>query len=163
MFCGSCRVETRHCGRPSHPSYCRGAGRGAVLSLSAAVGRGGAESGLCESGPAGNGSAGAALCEGKTWTTDGFFRETRERWNAGKNKGCVCVEMECAALAAVAQFRKVDFAAFFYTADNLDAPEWDVKPFPEGGFHFGKSVYRLSGDRQAAVGKNCGNAEIIAA
>lgn len=58
-------AETRHCGRPSHPSYCRGAGRGAVLSLSAAVGRGGAESGLCGGGPAGNGSAGAALCGGE--------------------------------------------------------------------------------------------------
>ncbi len=81
-----------------------------------------------------------------------------------KEQGCVCVEMECAALAAVAQFRKVDFAAFFYAADNLDAPEWDVRNLSQKGLPFRKgSVYRLSGDRQAAVGKNCGNAEIIAA
>ena len=35
------------------------------------------------------------------------------------------VEMECASLAAVAQFRGVRFAQFFYTTDNLDGPVWD--------------------------------------
>ena len=42
-----------------------------------------------------------------------------------KKQGCVCVEMECASLAAVAKFRDVKFAQFFYVTDNLDGPVWD--------------------------------------
>lgn len=35
-----------------------------------------------------------------TWTTDGFFRETRDMVAYRKAEGCATVEMECAALAA---------------------------------------------------------------
>lgn len=69
---------------------------------------------------------------GKTWTTDGFFRETRGLVEKRKAQGCLTVEMECAALAAVAQFRGVKFAQFLVTADNLDAPEWDARTLEEG-------------------------------
>lgn len=69
---------------------------------------------------------------GKTWTTDGFFRETRGLVEKRKAQGCLTVEMECAALAAVAQFRGVGFAQFLYPADNLDAPEWDARTLEEG-------------------------------
>ena len=68
---------------------------------------------------------GLPFVEGKTWTTDAFYRETRGKMERRREQGCVCVEMECAALAAVAQFRGVKFAQFFYTTDNLDAPAWD--------------------------------------
>ena len=40
---------------------------------------------------------GLPYVEGKTWTTDGFFRETRGKMERRKEQGCVCVEMECAA------------------------------------------------------------------
>ncbi len=63
--------------------------------------------------------------EGKTWTTDAFFRETEKKAQRRREQGCVCVEMECSALAAVAQFRGVDFAQFFWVSDTLDGPEWD--------------------------------------
>ena len=63
--------------------------------------------------------------EGKTWTTDAFYRETRGKLARRKEQGCISVEMECASLAAVAQFRGVKFAQFFYTTDNLDGPVWD--------------------------------------
>lgn len=54
-----------------------------------------------------------------TWTTDGFFRETKEKVNARRKEGCLCVEMECSALAACAKFRNVKFGQFFFTADCL--------------------------------------------
>lgn len=54
-----------------------------------------------------------------TWTTDGFFRETREKVRARKAEGCTTVEMECSALAACAKFRGAKFGQFFFTADSL--------------------------------------------
>lgn len=54
-----------------------------------------------------------------TWTTDGFFRETPKKVNQFKELGATTVEMECAALAACAQFRKIDFAQILFTADSL--------------------------------------------
>ncbi len=54
-----------------------------------------------------------------TWTTDGFFRETKKKVLARKAEGCAVVEMECAALAACAQFRNVKFGQFLFTADSL--------------------------------------------
>ncbi|MGI6254185.1 MAG: nucleoside phosphorylase [Acutalibacter sp.] len=70
-------------------------------------------------------SLGLPYREGKTWTTDAFYRETRKKLKRRKEQGCISVEMECASLAAVAQFRGVKFAQFFYTTDNLDGPVWD--------------------------------------
>lgn len=64
---------------------------------------------------------------GKVWTTDAFYRETAEKVKRRKAQGCVCVDMECSANAAVADFRGKDLVQFFYAADNLDAEEWDVR------------------------------------
>ncbi len=55
------------------------------------------------------------------WTTDGFFRETKKKVLARKSEGCAVVEMECAALAACAEFRGVKFGQFLFTADSLHA------------------------------------------
>lgn len=41
--------------------------------------------------------------------------------------GCVAVEMECAAMMAVARFRRIPFAQFLYGGDNLDAEVWDPR------------------------------------
>lgn len=57
--------------------------------------------------------------EVETWTTDGFFRETAALVRKRKQQGCTVVEMECAALAACAQFRSVQFGQLFFTADSL--------------------------------------------
>ena len=54
-----------------------------------------------------------------TWTTDGFYRETREKIALRRQEGCKVVEMECAALAAYAKFRGADFGQILYTADTL--------------------------------------------
>lgn len=70
---------------------------------------------------------GAHYTVGKTWTTDGFYRETPAKVARRKGQGCVCVEMECAAAAAVAQFRGKDFFTFFFAGDNLDGEQWDAR------------------------------------
>lgn len=62
---------------------------------------------------------------GKTWTTDAIYRETRAKMERRKEMGCICVEMECSAMAAVAKFRDKEFFQFLFAADNLDAKEWD--------------------------------------
>lgn len=54
-----------------------------------------------------------------TWSTDGFFRETKEKVAYRKSEGCAVVEMECAALAACAAFRGATWGMILYTADSL--------------------------------------------
>lgn len=70
---------------------------------------------------------GVSHTQGKTWTTDAFYRETREKVNRRRSQGCVCVEMEAAAIAAVAQFRQKEAFVFFYAGDNLDHDTWDKR------------------------------------
>lgn len=63
-----------------------------------------------------------------TWTTDGFYRETKEKVEYRKRDGCSVVEMECSALAACAQFRSVVFGQILYTADTLcNLEKWDAR------------------------------------
>ncbi len=64
---------------------------------------------------------------GKAWTTDAMYRETRDKVARRKAAGCVCVDMECSALAALAQFRRKEIFQFFYAGDNLDAENWDAR------------------------------------
>lgn len=58
--------------------------------------------------------------EGTTWTTDACYRETREKTERRKAQGAICVEMECAGMQALCDFRGTEFFQFFYTGDNLD-------------------------------------------
>ncbi len=62
---------------------------------------------------------GLSLCRCATWSTDGFFRETQAMVEARRKEGCSVVEMECAGLAACAQFHGVQFTQLLYTADSL--------------------------------------------
>lgn len=70
---------------------------------------------------------GVTFDTGKVWTTDAFYRETRDKVEKRKEQGCVCVDMECSALMAMAQFRQVDVFEFFYAGDNLDREQWDPR------------------------------------
>ncbi len=54
-----------------------------------------------------------------TWTTDAIFRETTSMIEYRKSEGCKVVEMECSALAAVAEFRKAKFGQLLFMADSL--------------------------------------------
>src|SRR5579859_302472 len=70
---------------------------------------------------------------GKTWTTDAFYRETRARTARRREEGCVVVEMEAAALLAVAQFRGVQLAYVLYAGDSLAGEQWDRREWQQHG------------------------------
>jgi len=70
---------------------------------------------------------GCPYVEGTTWTTDAPYRETAEKVRRRKAQGAICVEMECAGMQAVADFRGVDFFQFFYAGDNLDHSQWQPR------------------------------------
>lgn len=55
----------------------------------------------------------------KTWTTDGFYRETKEMVLYRKSEGYSVVEMECASMAACAKMRGILFGQVLFTADSL--------------------------------------------
>ena len=63
----------------------------------------------------------------KTWTTDAFYRETDHNLEKRKKEGCGVVEMECASVMAVGQFRKKEVYQFLYAADCLDNGSWDKR------------------------------------
>ena len=69
---------------------------------------------------------------GMTWTTDAFYRETKERISRRKKEGCVTVEMECAGLLAVAQYREVVFGQYLAAWDSIGGEVWDPRQFDEG-------------------------------
>lgn len=65
--------------------------------------------------------------EGYTWTTDAFYRETRDKVAHFKDMGCVCVEMEAASIAAVCKHKNLDYFTFYYAGDNLDSVVWEER------------------------------------
>ena len=65
--------------------------------------------------------------EGKTWTTDAFYRETRSKVERRRQEGCITVEMEAAALFAAARFRGVQLAQLLYGSDDVSGAEWDPR------------------------------------
>ncbi len=64
---------------------------------------------------------------GRAWTTDAIFRETRARVERRRREGCSVVEMECAALAAVARYRGAGFGQLLLAGDTLAGDEWDER------------------------------------
>ncbi len=72
-----------------------------------------------------------------TWSTDGFYRETKEKVAYRKSEGCSVVEMECSALAAVAAFRSATFGMILYTADSLaDADKYDQRNWGGNAYEY---------------------------
>lgn len=63
----------------------------------------------------------------KTWTTDAFFRETPEKVALRKKEGCLAVEMEAAAVFAVAKFRGYQAGAILYLHDDVSGEDWDKR------------------------------------
>ena len=61
----------------------------------------------------------------KTWTTDGIYRETIEKRELRISEGCDVVEMEAAALFAVAKFRNVICGQILYAGDLVHPEGWD--------------------------------------
>ncbi len=72
-----------------------------------------------------------------TWSTDGFYRETREKVEYRKSEGCEVVEMECSALAACAAMRDVIWGCILFTADTLaDTENYDRRGFGNDSFAY---------------------------
>lgn len=63
----------------------------------------------------------------KTWTTDAFYRETKNIIELRKSEGCLAVEMEAAAFFAVAKYRNVEFGQLLYGGDDVSAEKWDSR------------------------------------
>lgn len=74
-----------------------------------------------------------------TWTTDGFYRETKDKVAYRKQEGCEVVEMECAALAACASFRDAVWGCILFTADTLA----DVENYNERNWGWDSFAYAL--------------------
>ncbi|MBR2329528.1 MAG: hypothetical protein IKA58_06575 [Clostridia bacterium] len=70
---------------------------------------------------------GIGYVKGKTWTTDAMYRETMGNRDLRVAEGCVAVDMECAALQAVCDFRGMELYQFFYGADSLAGSKWNAR------------------------------------
>ena len=72
-----------------------------------------------------------------TWSTDGFFRETKEKVAYRKSEGCSVVEMEVSALAACAAFRGATWGMILYTADSLaDVDKYDERNWGGNAYEY---------------------------
>ena len=65
-----------------------------------------------------------AFRAGPSWTTDAIYRETPSEVLLHSGKGALVVEMEAAALFAVAQFRSCEIASCFSVSDTLAELAW---------------------------------------
>ena len=67
---------------------------------------------------------GFELKPGTVVTTDAPYRETPAFLNDCRHRGAEAVEMECAAVFAVARFRQLSAAAVLVVADRVDEDRW---------------------------------------
>lgn len=82
---------------------------------------------------------GLKYIEVMTWSTDGFYRETKEKVAYRKEEGCAVVEMECSALAACAKMRDAIWGEILFTADSLA----NVEAYDERGWGGDSFEYAL--------------------
>jgi len=69
-------------------------------------------------------SANLPYAKGPTWTTDAIYRETKPEVLHFQDQGALVVEMEAAALFAVARYRDVPLASCFSVSDTLAFLDW---------------------------------------
>jgi uridine phosphorylase len=72
---------------------------------------------------------GVPFVTAKAWTTDAPYRETGGKVARRALEGCAAVDMEAAALFAVARFRGTRIASILAAADDLSQDEWDDRGF----------------------------------
>lgn len=78
---------------------------------------------------------GVPYVTGMTWTTDAFYRETKERISRRKEEGCIAVEMECAGFLAAAKYREVVFGQYLSPWDCVGGEIWDPRHTDEEPAH----------------------------
>ena len=62
--------------------------------------------------------------QGRSWTTDALYRETKNQTALRQREGCIAVEMELAGVQAVCDFYGWSLYDYLITGDVLDAPEY---------------------------------------
>ncbi len=84
---------------------------------------------------------------GPTWTTDAVYRETIPEIERYREEGVLTVDMEAAAMFAVAEHRNVEAGALFTISDHLNPTGWEPR-FAETEKHlkraFARAVEALS-------------------
>ncbi len=73
--------------------------------------------------------------QGKAWTTDAIFRETKELIDLRRDEGCLIVEMEASALLAVAEYRQVKLGIILGGGDDVSGERWDERYCSERSTH----------------------------
>jgi len=86
---------------------------------------------------------GQSLRAVRAWTTDGVYRETPGQIRKRRAEGCGVVEMEAAALAAVARFRKIRFGQLLYAGDDVSGSVWRHRDWT-GQLAARRAMYRLA-------------------
>jgi purine-nucleoside phosphorylase len=72
---------------------------------------------------------------GASWTTDAPFRETEEMITACRKKGILTVEMEAAALYALAEAKQYKIICFAHVTNQMGQTEGDFeKGLAQGSF-----------------------------
>lgn len=61
---------------------------------------------------------------GSVWSTDGVYRETRDKFRRFKDSGVLAVNMETSAIFAVAKYRNVEAASAQVISDILSENGW---------------------------------------
>lgn len=70
------------------------------------------------------GNSGHPWHAGPVWSTDAFYRETKELLRSCQAQGFLGIDLEMAALFAVARFRQIALAGLLVVSDELFALQW---------------------------------------
>jgi len=71
------------------------------------------------------------VCRGTTWTTDAPYRETASQIEQHRATGVQTVEMEAAALLALAQVKQVEIASLLHVTNTMATGDNDFHKGPE--------------------------------
>jgi uridine phosphorylase len=83
-----------------------------------------------------------ALHTGASWTTDAPFRETAAAIEAYRNEGIVAVEMEAAALYALAEAKHYAIVCFAHVTNQMAQQGDDFEKGPDQGSHTALTIIR---------------------
>lgn len=83
------------------------------------------------------------VCQGRVWTTDAPYRETREQLDYWATQNVLAVEMQAASLFAFAEARRAPVAVVALVSNSVDGPA--------GGFDTGGNEFRVAVLRAIAI------------
>jgi uridine phosphorylase len=78
-------------------------------------------------------AAGPTVVRGATWTTDAPFRETEAVIDTGRDLGLAAIEMECAALYALAEAHGYPIVCLAHVTNTMAVSEGDFEKGDAGG------------------------------